>query len=142
MILDNTEIFSDQQIVTTTAPSTNVLDLGAAGTMYGGAAVVRDSGKVMDIPLFVVLTQGFAGGTSLQVSIEQATDAAFTTPVTLLSGPVVLTAALTVGKQLAVPSRIPEGATMQFIRLKYTVVGTFTTGKISAGIAAARQTNP
>ena len=49
-MLDNTALFSDAQAITADAGSTNVIDLGAAGTAFGhSAAVARDIGKATEI---------------------------------------------------------------------------------------------
>jgi hypothetical protein len=87
MILDNTNIFSDGQAITATANSTNVIDIGAAGTPQGASVAIA-----RDIPF---------------------------------------------------PAEIPEGTAGRYTRLNYTVTGTApSTGKIFAGVVAARQSNP
>jgi hypothetical protein len=59
MILDNTNVYSDSQAITATAASTNIIDVGAAGTAFGAAAAVaRDIGKASEIPLVPV---GYGG---------------------------------------------------------------------------------
>ena len=46
MIFDKTLQFSDQQAITATAVSTNVIDLLPTGTVYGhAAALLRDLGQ-------------------------------------------------------------------------------------------------
>ena len=40
MILSKEQEFSDAQTVTATAASTNLIDLGATGTVVGGAAAI------------------------------------------------------------------------------------------------------
>lgn len=144
MIVDNTLVFSDSQAVTATAGSTNVIDIGAAGTAYGHAAAVnRDIGKGTEIPIVVEVTEAFNNLTSLQISLETDDNAAFSSPATVAQGPTVLLAALTLGAVLTWPSEIPEGVNERYFRLKYTVVGTApTTGKLFASITAGRQTNP
>ena len=58
MIMDRTLLFSDGQAVTATAASTNVVDLGATGTVYGASSpVVRDIGNGTDVDLLVTVTQ-------------------------------------------------------------------------------------
>lgn len=144
MILDNTLVLSDSQAVTATAGSTNVVDLGAPGTPYGASAAVSfDIGKGTEIPITVLVTEAFNNLTSLQVSIETDDNAAFSSAATVALGPPVLLAALTLGAKLVFPAELPEGMNERYFRLKYTVVGTApTTGKLTAFIPAARQTNP
>lgn len=119
-MLDNTLIFSDEQAVTTTAASTNVVQTN------GG-----------DVPnrLFVVLRvdESFATCTSVTPTMETADASAFSSPETIATLPTYLTAALTAGKVLAVFA-LPLGM-KKYCRMKYTVAGsTATAGKISAFI--------
>jgi hypothetical protein len=89
MILSNQDIFSDAQAITATAASTNILDLGKAGTPFGApSALIADVAKGgVDIPLDVRVIAAFATLTSLTVSVETAADgdAAFGTPTTIAS---------------------------------------------------------
>ena len=58
MILDNTLIFREKQAITADAGSTNVIDIGAAGTAYNHAAPVRrDIGIATEIPVYVSVTE-------------------------------------------------------------------------------------
>lgn len=144
MIVDNTLVLSDSQAVTATAGSTNVIDLGAPGTAYGGvAALTYDIGKGTDIEIVVEVTEAFATLTSLTVSLETDDNAAFSSPATVASGPAIAAASLTLGYVFNYPARIPVGTNERYMRLKYTVAGSnATAGKIFAGIVAKRQTNP
>jgi hypothetical protein len=46
MIMDITVQFSNGQAITADAASTNIIDLGQPGTVYGaGAPIVRDVGR-------------------------------------------------------------------------------------------------
>lgn len=143
MILDDTLVFSDAQAITATAASTNVIDIGAAGTPYGAStAVRRDIGIGTNIPIAVTVTETFATLTSLTISLQVDSTAAFSSPTTVAVGPTVAAAALTVGTLLSFPAEIPEGTNEQFMRLNYTVAGSdATAGKLTAAIVAGRQTN-
>lgn len=131
MILSNQSLFSNDQAVTATAVSTNVIDTGEKGTpTWGSVAFAGDIGKGTPIPLEVAITEDFAGLTSLTIAVETgATDALGTV---LLSQTIAL-AGLTVGKRLNFKV-VPEGV-QRFLGLKYTVVGTGTAGKVKAGIS-------
>lgn len=144
MILDNTNIYSDSQAVTATAASTNIIDIGAAGTAFGhAAAVARDIGKASEIPLYLSVTQAFNNLTSLKVSFQSDDDPAFGTANNTVGERTYALAELTLGARLPFPAEIPEGSAGRYTRLNYTVTGTApTTGKIFAGVVAARQTNP
>lgn len=139
MILDTTLVFSDQQAVTGSAPSVNVIDLGSTGTSYGGSApLTRDLGKGQPIEIAVSVGQSFAGLASLQVAVQTSPDNLNWT--TRDSGRVVSVSELVAGYAFHVPNVI-QSAPDRFVRLFYTVTGTATQGTINAAIAASRQTN-
>jgi hypothetical protein len=144
MILDNTLVLSDSQAITADAGSTNVIDLGAPGTAYGApAALVYDVGKGTDIEIIVHVVEAFNNLTSLQVQMQVDDNAAFSSPAVVAMGPVILLAALTLGARINWPSRLPEGVNERYFRLFYDITGTApSTGKITAAIVAAKQTNP
>jgi len=139
MIIDTSLVFSNQQAVTTSAPSTNAIDLGATGTPYGATVpLVRNIGKGQPVDLAVSVAQTFAGLTSLQVSVETSPDGVNWTQVD--SGAIVPAASLVAGYLFAVPKLVEE-ANARYLQLFYTVVGTATTGAINASIVASRQNN-
>ncbi len=142
MILDLNELFSSAQAITATAASTNVIDTGAPGTVYGAAsALTRDLGKGNPVPLCIRTVQAFNNLTSLQIKYQMATDAAFTTPVDVIISPAYTLAQLTAGVHL-LPDMVPGGANLRYHRLNYIVVGTApTTGQITAGFSMGNQTN-
>lgn len=143
MIMDRTALFSDGQAITATAASTNLIDLGATGTVYGAAAAMtRDIGPGNRIPLIVTVTQSFNTLTSLTVSLETDDNASFSSATTIWTSPAYTLAQLAVGaKQNLLPDSIPLGTNERYLRLKYTVGGSNPTlGKITAGVVAARQT--
>lgn len=132
MILSNQSLFSNDQAVTATAVSTNVIDTGEKGTpTWGSVAFAGDIGKGTPIPLEVVITEDFATLTSLTIAVETgATDALGT----VLLSQTVAVADLVVGKRLNFKV-VPEGVN-RYLGLKYTVTGSnATTGKIKAGIS-------
>ncbi|WP_068092729.1 Bbp16 family capsid cement protein [Novosphingobium rosa] len=144
MIYDASLLLSDQQAITASAASTNSYDAGATGTPYGATnPVARDLGHGAEIPVAVNVVATFNNLTSLSVAWQTADDAGFTTNVeTVETGMAVPAASLVAGYQFRVPWTIPHGMRRRFNRLFYTVVGTApTTGKITAGVVAARQTN-
>jgi hypothetical protein len=142
MIVDNTLVFSDSQAITADAGSTNIIDLGAAGTAYGhSAAVRRDIGIGTEIPIILTVTEAFNTLTSLTVSLQVDDDVAFGSPKTVASSAAIPLASLTLGYRFTWPSEIPEGTDERYMRLYYDVTGTNPTlGKVSAMIVAGRQT--
>ena len=141
MIFSAQQLFSNDQAITATAVSTNIIDLGTKGTPYGAATSFnRDVGKGTKIPVLVQVTEAFNTLTSLTVTIETS-DATDMSSPTVLSSQTILLAALTVGKQLNVEV-VPNGATGRYLGIRYTVAGTAPTlGKVTAGITMGNQTN-
>lgn len=135
--------FSDAQVNTATAISTNVYD--CATVRKGGgtdlAANLRtDLGNGED-DLWLVVSVGvaFAGGTSLAVTFETADDAGLTTNSTVLltSGTIAL-ANLTAGATL-IQARIPSALYRRYLGVRYTIVGTMSGG---GTVDAYLTTNP
>lgn len=141
MIYDNTLIFDDDAAITADRLSTNVIDLGDTGTPFGGRKIVADFGKGCKIPIFLKVDATFNTLTSLTVELRVSANENMSSHKTVASANYPL-AELTAGKELRFPEYIPEGADRRYMALYYDVVGTNpTTGKVTAGIVAARQTN-
>lgn len=141
MIFDNTLLFSDGQAVTADAASTNVIDLGATGTTWAGQALGRDIGKGNRVPLSITVAEAFNNLTNVAIILQSDDNSGFSSAKTVVSQTVVL-ADLTLGKQIDFPDYIPQGTNERYLRLYYDITGTApTTGKFTAGVVAARQTN-
>lgn len=142
MIFSAQEIFSDDQAVTATAVSTNVIDLGVRGTPFGAVAALNgDVGKGNEIPLLVQVTAAFATLTSLTVTLETSANADLSASTVLYSSGAIAAADLVAGKLLA-PRVLPDGAVGRYLGLRYTVAGDpATAGTITAGIVDGVQTN-
>lgn len=139
MIFSAQQTFSDQQIITATARSTNVIDLGSPDTPHGGAVPLKqDVGKGTPIPINVQITEGFDNLTSLDVAVEVgATD----TLGTVLATQNILLADLVAGKTLNLQC-LPNGVDQRYLGLRYTVNGAApTVGRVHAGISMGNQTN-
>jgi len=143
MIMDASLLFSDGQAVTATAASTNVIDLGATGTIFGASsAVVRDIGAGSRVPLVITVTESFNNLTSIIVTIETDDNSSFSSATTVWTSPTYTLAQLATGAKYLLPDMFPVGVNERYVRLKYTLAGTTpTTGKITAGVVLARQTN-
>jgi hypothetical protein len=139
MILSAQQLFSDNQAITANADSTNVIDLGVAGTPYGAAAALNyDIGKGTKIPLLAQVTEDFNNLTSLTINLSTGATTALGT--TVLSQTILL-ADLVAGKQIAF-DYVPNGITERYLGFEYVVTGTApTTGKITSGISMGNQTN-
>lgn len=138
-ILSKEELYSDQQAVTATAASTNVIDHGLPGTwIHASTPIVDDKGTSM-ICLGVVVTEDFDNLTSLDIEFQTDDTDAFGSPTTIYTETILL-ADLVAGKKLNVRT-IPFNTLEQFTRFNYTVTGTApTTGKITAGITKLEST--
>jgi hypothetical protein len=140
MIFDNTLLLSDQQAITADAASTNTIDLQGTGSPFGGSAIVKDVGRSTRVPLAILVTETFNNLTSLQVQVQTSPDN--TTWTTIESGMTVPLASLTSGYPFKVIDELPEGTNVRYVRLFYDITGTApSTGKITAGVVMARQTN-
>lgn len=142
MIIDGLLIFTSQtpsptsgDTITTTGVSTNAIDLHMAGLpVLANNQGARDLG-VGDDPALKMLVQclnTFAGGTSLQIALQGATDNGSGAPAafsTYWLSPVYALATLVQGARLYdmdLP-RPPAGVAMpRFLQLSYTIVGTFS----------------
>jgi hypothetical protein len=143
MILDDTLVLSDAQAITADAASTNIIDIGAAGSSYGASSPVRrDIGIGTNIPILVTVVEAFNNLTSLAVSLQVDDDPAFGSPTTVATGPAIPLATLTLGRMINWPAELPEGTNERYVRLFYDVTGAApTTGKITAAVVAGRQSN-
>ncbi|WP_175982556.1 Bbp16 family capsid cement protein [Caballeronia zhejiangensis] len=136
MILDQQSLFSDAQAVTVTANSSNVIDTLPSG----GPNTKSGIGDGEDITLFAQVGTAFAGGTSLQVQLVSADDAALTTnaQVHYDTGAIALASLTAKSRQIGVD--VPFGKFRRYVGLKYTVVGTMTAGTMTAGLVKDMQT--
>ena len=129
MILDKKSEFSFAQSVvgSGTIVSTNVIDT----QIPGGDVAVGDAARPK---LFARMdSTALAGATSIQVVLQTSSDAAFTAPVVVYSGPVVPVASAVASAVLA-NTRIPYGC-LRYLRVAYVLVGTSTAGTATANIA-------
>lgn len=118
MFVDSQLMFSDAQALTTTAVSTNIIDL----------SVDRNIGK--GEPMAIVLTFGVdSGGTSptLQVVLQTDNDVAFGSLTTIASSAVVLDAVA--GDSIVLPIGYSNE---RYLRLSYVTGGTTPTATVDA----------
>ena len=127
MILDKQNLFSDDQAVTVTADSTNVIDLGIAGM-----------GKGEPVRLLAQVTETFDGGTSLQASLVTSDSSTFSGATTLVETAAIAEASLRAGYEFGLGGFMPEEI-KRYNKLVYTVVGTMTAGTITAGFLLDKQ---
>lgn len=126
MITDQLLRVSTNQAVTTTAVSTDTIDLSQA----------RDIGEGQDLFMNFALTAAFAGGTSTNFEVIIADNAALSSNVVVVGASGALaTAGLTLGANIAVRINPIIGSTgKRYMGARYTVVGTNSAGTVTADI--------
>ena len=127
MLYDLETLFSDNQKITATAESTNVVCFARSP--------IKEVSFGTPLPLRIQVTETFAGLTNLTVTVETAADEEFDEPVELATSGAVAAEDLVAGYTFPI-NFIPKG-NLGYMRLKYTVSGTATAGKITAGVVAA-----
>lgn len=144
MIFDHQSLFSDAQAITASAASSNVIDLGKSGRVYGNTVdLARDIGKGTLIPLLIQVVEAFAatGAGTLTFSLEVDDNEAFASPKTVWSSRAIGKAELVPGF-VVVPEFVTRGTNERYMRLYYTVAtGPMTAGKITAGVTMGNQSN-
>jgi hypothetical protein len=130
MILDAYNTFSDDQAITASAASTNVINLGPLAAGNG----THDIGSGEELHLAIVVGTAFAGATSLQVALETDSDEGFGAPTVVTQTAAIVTADLTKGAIFELI--LPKADYKQYVRTNYTVVGgPFTAGTVTTSIA-------
>lgn len=148
MILDRSLCFDGGDnntfaAITVTRDSTDVIDVGISGQI-GNA---RDMSIGMGLQLLVLSNRLFAGGTSVQISLQGAPDngsGAQGTYVIYAQTPAITLAQLNATPGLLFPITLPRPphgglALPRFYKLVYTVVGTFTAGAVLAHLLLNRE---
>ena len=126
MITDQLLRVSTAQAVTTTAVSTDTVDL----------SVARDIGEGQDLFMNFAVTEAFAGGTSTNFEVIIADNAALSSNVQVIgaSGAIV-TASLPLGTNVAVRLNPLIGSLgKRYLGARYTVSGTNSAGKVTADV--------
>ena len=125
MITDAFLRLSDGQALTTTAVSTNTVDLGVA----------RDIGAGEDIYVYFTVPVALAGGTSVTFQVITSAAANLGTPTVVGSTAAVATASLVAGYKTAVrinPSVFATG--QRYLGAQYTISGTYSSGTVTADV--------
>lgn len=125
MITDKLLRVSDAQAVTTTAVSTDTVDLGTA----------RDIGAGENLYMNFTVGTAIAGGTSTEFQVISSASADLSTPTVLGSSGAIATASLTAGKRLAVRvNPTINGNGQRYFGARYVVVGTNSAGTVTADV--------
>lgn len=135
-IVDKFLQLSDAQVVTATAPSTNVID---AGPLKGTPSTIfRDLGAGEQLYLEVSVAVAATGtAATIQVSLQDSADNS--TFADVLLSPAIAQAALVVGKRIYIP--LPPGL-RRYIRANYTAGGTLTSLTLNAQVVDGANYHP
>lgn len=133
MYMDKENLFCEDLAVTTSAASTNIIDLHNVADRSGNPP-----------PLVGAVDEAFAasGDGTLAIEFQESVDAAFTSPIVVVSTGAIAKTALGAGVDLI--DLLPEMPrfTKRWVRLYFTVAtGPFTAGKLTLGYAVDSQTN-
>ena len=125
MITDKLLRVSEDQALTTTAVSTNTIDL----------SVARDVGEGTPLYMNFAVTEALANGTSVKFEVISSAAANLGSPTVIGSTDAILTAALTLGKNVVVRIN-PDiaGKGQRYLGARYTIAGTFNAGKVTADV--------
>lgn len=130
MMYDKLNTFGTDQAVTTTAASTDIVDLGAARDM--------GNGEPLELVVLVTETVTAAGAATVTFTLETDDNAGFSSTFVLASSGAVAKPALTAGTEV-LRVKVPLDAE-RFLRTNYTVAtGPLTAGKFTAFLAHERQ---
>lgn len=125
MITDKLLRVSTDQALTTTAVSTDTIDL----------SIARDIGEGENLYMNFAVTTALAGGTSVKFETIVSDAADLSSPVVVGSTDAVVTASLVAGYNTAVRINPMVGSLgKRYLGARYTIVGTFTAGKVTADI--------
>lgn len=122
MLIDSLNEFSDEQAVTATALSTNVIDLGAA---------VDTLDNELYLHIKCMTTATAAGAATVVFSLETDDAEAIDSASVVFTTPAIAKATLVAGYEVA-RIRIPAGL-QQYLAVRYTVA----TGPLTAGAFSA-----
>ena len=125
MITDKLLRVSEDQALTTTAVSTDTIDLSVAGDVGEGTALYMN----------FAVTEALANGTSVKFEVISSAAANLGSPTVIGSTDAILTAALTLGKNVVVRIN-PDiaGKGQRYLGARYTIAGTFNAGKVTADV--------
>ncbi len=137
-IMDAQLLFSDAQAVTSTAVSTNLLDLGP----LHADNTDRDIGAGSPLRLIVICdtTAQSTGSSTVTISLETDDASTFPSATTLFTTAAIAKASITAGTKL-VDTALPKGFE-KYAQLRYTVAtANLTAGAFTAFITSDSQDN-
>lgn len=131
MILDKGNLVSSAQAVTSSAGSTDVIDLSQARAI--------GDGEELEFFVNVDTAATAAGAATVTFQVQTDDNSAFSSPAILIQTDAIPKATLVAGYQIKIP--LPYGATPErYLRLYYSVAtGPLTAGAFTAGLVLDAQ---
>jgi len=123
MITDKLLRVSEDQALTTTAVSTNTIDL----------SIARDMGEGHPLFMNFAVTAALTGGTSVKFEVISSASANLSSPTVIGSTDAIVTASLVTGFNTAVRINPAIASTGQrYLGARYTISGTYSAGTVTA----------
>lgn len=140
-ILDANLVLAEDQAVTATAISENVIRIPESGIVpYESAQMAINLGAGEEIPLLIQVTEDFATLTSLTITVETSAAAGLTSATVLASTGAIPVASLVAGYKTAL-RWLPDANLLDYVGLRFTVGGSnATAGQITAALGSTRDT--
>lgn len=138
MIFSEQLLFSDQQAITATAVSTNVIDLKALSSII---TVRPDIGVGIMIPILIQVVTGFTtSANTLIVSLQQSDTegSGYADLVATIAKPA---SEMTSAGYIFPINAFVRNMDKRYLRLNYTVSAALVAGKITAGVVMSIQGN-
>jgi hypothetical protein len=130
MITDKLLRVSEDQALTTTAVSTNTIDL----------SIARDMGEGHNLFMNFAVTAALTGGTSVKFEVISSASADLSTPTVIGSTDAIVSASLVTGYNTAVrinPAIASKG--QRYLGARYTISGTYSAGTVTADVVETIQ---
>jgi hypothetical protein len=130
MITDKLLRVSEDQALTTTAVSTNTIDL----------SIARDMGEGHNLFMNFAVTAALTGGTSVKFEVISSASADLSTPTVIGSTDAIVSASLVAGYNTAVrinPQVASKG--QRYLGARYTISGTYSAGTVTADVVETIQ---
>jgi len=125
MITDKLLRVSTDQALTTTAVSTDTIDL----------SIARDIGEGEALYMNFAVTAALTGGTSVKFEVISSAAANLGSPTVIGSSDAIVTADLVAGKNVAVRINPQIASTGQrYLGARYTISGTYSAGTVTADV--------
>jgi hypothetical protein len=125
MITDKLLRVSTDQALTTTAVSTDTIDL----------SIARDMGEGGELYMNFAVTAALTGGTSVKFEVISSAAANLGSPTVIGSTDAIVTASLVAGTNVAVrinPQIASKG--QRYLGARYTIDGTYSAGTVTADV--------